>query len=210
MGKSICFFITEKDVMDLISFIKTNGGVEINEEKNQVKNPDKLFFALPDSELVFSSYNDEKRLNQIESEIIELSFSTPQPFEVLDLSVVEKHFKKGEFVVIDDMDKFHHLMNELKKNPVYIDNPNYIINGYEPGRIWFENQYYDVNGNKKNKSKKLSTLFLLTKRYIQKNYILSMNKDYYIGIDAFKKYVDGEFVPCSGNNVIRFPKENEI
>ena len=169
MGKNICFFITEKDAVDLISAIKSNGGLEINEENNKLKKHNKLFFALPDSELVYSSYNGEKRLNQIASEIIELSLSTPQPSKVLDISVVEKHFKKGEFIVIDDADKFRHLMNELKRNPVYIDNPNYMFNGYEHGRIWFENQYYDANGIKKSKNKNISSL-LLTMLVITRGY----------------------------------------
>lgn len=208
MGKKVCFFITEKDAIDLIEIIKFYGGVKFDTEKNDLQKNNKFFFKLPDSVLVYASYNGEKNLNQIESEIIEFSLSKPQSPQVLDVSSVEEHFRKGEFIVVDDSDKFRSLMDELQKNPIYIDNPNYIPNGYECGRIWFEPKYYDINGIKKSKNKKLTSLFSAIKRYVQKNYVLATNKNYYIGPDAFQKYIDGEFIPCSGSSIIEFPYQS--
>ena len=199
MGKDICFFITEDDATNLISKIKSFGGFEVDEYKAN----NNYFFALPDSKIVYTSYNGRKKINPIESDVIELSCSVPQPAKILDMSLIEKNFRKGDFVVVDDSSKFNRLMNELKENPIYIDNPNYIFNGYKNGRIWFENQYY-VNGNRKNKSKKIMSLFSAIKKHIQKEYVLSVDKGYYIGPDAFQKYKQGTFVPCSGKNVVEF------
>lgn len=205
MGKEVCMFITEKDAMDLVEIIKSHGGIELDGKSNNFETNNKFFFVLPNSVLIYSSHNDEKRLNQIESDIIELSWSVPQSSQVLDVSIVEEQFKKGKFVVIDDSDKFHRLMSELQKNPVYVDNPNYIVNGYEHGRLWVETQYYDITGNIIYKNKKLTSLFLAVKRYIQRSYVWSTNKGWYIGPDAYQKYIDGKFVPCSGRTIIEFP-----
>lgn len=79
-----------------------------------------------------------------------------------------------------------------------------VINGYEHGRFWYDTSYYDNEGRIVKKNKKLTEFFNALKRYITKNYKISEDKWWYIGPDAYKEYLKGSFVPCSGTTLIKF------
>ena len=87
-----------------------------------------------------------------------------------------------------------------------VEFPNKDPYGYEHGRFWYETSYFDNDGNTVKKSKELDLFFNSLKRYITKNYILSINKHWYMGPDAYQKYLEGNYVPYSGITPIKFPK----
>lgn len=206
MSKQISFFISNKDTDELIHLIRSLGGITVNAEGYEITKiiDNKCFIKMHNSKLVYDSLGKERTLNQNVSEIIEFSVCSPQPSRIIDTSEVDNHFKRGGFFIIDDSEEFHRQMNEIMKNPTYIDNPNYIINGFEHGRIWYSHEYYDNNGKKNVKSEQLNSLFSYLQRYIKQNYKIAKNKFGYIGPDAYQKYRKGLFVPCSGRIIIEF------
>jgi hypothetical protein len=222
MGKQIRFFVTQNDVNELIKAIKLNNGIIVDSYGEELHNEElesiadyeycekrfwgsSFFIKLPSSKLAFSNYEklDKKYINQLVSEIIQFNACAPHPKKVIDRSPVDNKFKKGGFIVIHDSEKYHRELEEYMKNPLYIDNPNYVINGYEHGRFWYEPKYYDEEGKHRGKLKDLDGLFNNLSKFIKMNFKLTADKYYYIAPDAYKKYQEGVFVPSSGRNVIK-------
>ncbi len=106
--------------------------------------------------------------------------------------------------MVDDSEKYNQLLNKVMLNPVYIENPCYVENGFEHGRFWYTAEFLGTDGEKNKKAEALDKLFNSLKKYIKTNFILSKDKFAYIGPDAYKKYLLGTFVPCSGKNPILF------
>ena len=206
MGKQICFFTTEEDTRDLIKIIRSVGGIIVNIKNQEIKTitDSKAFVRLKSSIMLYDIVGEEQLINQNKSEVIEFSLCARQHLQIIDTSSVDNHFKKGQFLIIDNPEEFRMQMDKLMQNPVYIKNPNYITNGFEHGRFWYNPEYYDVEGNKVIKSSELNSLFGFLQKYIKQHYKLSKDKFGYIGFNAFQKYLEGVFIPCSGKNKINF------
>ncbi len=56
------------------------------------------------------------------------------------------------------------------------------------GRLWAEFKYYDENGTLKSKDKWFEQKFNKYRNWIKKNLRISVDKDYYIGEEAYKLY----------------------
>lgn len=171
MGRQVCFFVSNKDLQDLVELVKSNGGTLINSrnEKQNTIISGQVFIVLPNSKLYYwennklHNYEQGHIIEQLSSDIIAFSESR--------------------------------LTNDQK-----------FPNWYEHGRFWYGTSYYDNDGNVIKKSKELDLFFNSLKRYITKNFTISVDKHWYIGPDAYKKYLDGTFIPCSGITPIDFPK----
>lgn len=221
MGRQVCFYITQFDVDDLIKVIYNKNGIIIDStgkklNENELKlmtdsnyyqkhfNSNKFFITKQELFLKYNFENNQKHINEIVSEVIEFSLCTPIPKKIVDTSIVYNDFKRYGFTVINDADKFHEQMKELMNNPTFIDNPNYCQNGFENGRLWYSQEYYNDEWQKVNKSKELTELFNSLKNYITKKYKLSKDKFAYIGPNAYDEYICGQFIPCCGKNKIFF------
>lgn len=226
MSKQICFYSTEPDLKDLFSsgFMKDiilieNDGTEITIEEflidvNNYFSNDRFsvntyYLSDKNSIIEYDKNDNNYYVNPTKSDVIEFYYNHKIPPKVLDTSSVDKLFTKNGFLIIDDSLKYQALIKELCEKPHYIDNPNYVKNGYEHGRFWYCNKYIDDTGNIVMKSNRMLKVFNQIRRYIAKNYLLSCTKFAYIGLDAYKNYQMNGFIPCSGKNAIKFPvKEN--
>lgn len=221
MGKQICYFAKQKDINELIVYIYMLKGKIIGSESKELSEEElqllydydfcqerfgknKFWITKPGFKLVLKKYGGVEAIDELSSEVIEFSLCTPQLEKEIDTSPVDNNFRKGGYLIIDDSDEYQRQIQELMKNPTYIDNPNYIKNGYEHGRLWYAPEYYDDSGEKIHKSKELDTLYNALNRYIRKNYRISKTKFGYIGPDAYQRYLEGKFIPCSGRNKIEF------
>ncbi|MGN1156822.1 MAG: hypothetical protein ACI4TK_11650 [Agathobacter sp.] len=142
----------------------------------------------------------------ITSELIQFHGCRPSPETMIDLYPVEKHFQKGCFTVIgaNESDKYHQLLDEYMNNPIRVPNPNYIENGYEHGRFWCPTSYYDNNGNVVYQNKDVIKEYNFIVRLIKKEAIISEDKAFYIMPDAYQRYKENSFIPCSGRYSIDF------
>lgn len=222
MSKQICFYSTEQDIKELFncSFLKDiilikNDGKEV--AIDEFLNDAYTYFADDsfsiktyylcdkDSIIEYDKIDNNCYINPTKSDVIEFFYNHKIPPKVLDTSSVDKLFMKNGFLIIDDSSRYRILIKELYEKPKYIDNPNYIKNGYEHGRFWYCDKYLDDLGNIIKKSNGMSKVFDQIRRYISKNYLLSCTKFAYIGLDAYNNYKLNRFIPCSGKTVIEFP-----
>lgn len=219
MGKQICFFASSKDIKLLIDQVQSLCAIIVDCSGNMLNSDElwaitdanyrkehldgtKFFISRPYLSLCYYQLHGKSYIDQLQSEVIELSFCRPSPVKIIDTSSVDNHFIKNGYVVIDDSEKYHGMMNELMKHPVYVLNPNYIENGFEYGRLWYSPDCMSGNGIRTKKSKELHELYNALRRFIQHNYKLTKDKFAYIGPDAYEKYKQGNFVPCSGSQRI--------
>ena len=124
MGKQIRFFITQKDIDKLVEMIYLNDGIVINFDGQELRKEELMYlgdydfcqnrfgynqFLVTNHELTLSyqSFNDRKRINQFESEVIVFSLCTPHSQKIIDTSPVDNNFKKGGFIIFDDSDEYH-------------------------------------------------------------------------------------------------------
>lgn len=211
MGKQICFYGTQKDVNDIIEKIQLKYGVVIDgtgtvlskTELNSIADwyyskshfgGNKFYITKQEFLPYYRTKTTEKSINELTFEVIEFSLCTPSPAKVIDTSSVDVRFSKDGFVTIDNPDEYHRLMNELMENPIYVCNPNYVENGFEHGRLWYSASCFD--------SKEVCELYNSLSRYIRKHFRQTKDKFAYIGIDAYERYRQGYFIPCSGRNRI--------
>ena len=219
MGKQICFYATQKDADVLIEQIYLQDGVIVDltgkplnkEELQSITDnaycqkhfeSNKFFVTKPEFSLCYHSNTAKKSIDEMKAEVIEFSLCAPSPAKTIDTSSVDNNFRKDGFVVIDNSEEYHRQLNELMKSPVYIDNPNYIENGFEHGRFWYSYEFFNDKGKKASKSKELDRLFNSLSKFIKSNFRQSKDKFAYIGADAYEKYREGVFIPCSGRNKI--------
>lgn len=219
MGKQICFYITPKDVNSLIEqiylqngFVLDSTGAALSKDElvsiahydycEKHFDSNKFFVAKSDFSLYYHCNTVKRRIDEQRSEVIEFSLCTPSPAKVIDTSSVENNFRKDGFIIIDNQNEYYRQMNELMKNPIYTDNPNFVEHGFEHGRFWYSPEYFDDNGKKVSKSKELSKLFNSLSKFIREHFKQTKDKFAYIGTDAYEKYRDGDFIPCSGRNKI--------
>ncbi len=72
----------------------------------------------------------------------------------------------------------------------------------EYGRLWVELKYWDEQGQLITKNKRLSERFEFYRKWIKKNYLLSKDKEFYIGDEAYKLYCEGELKMISPINYV--------
>lgn len=221
MGRQICFFATHLDLKELFTiiiakniFLLDNTGKKIDYDdffrcidnyfKNENSSSEIWYLASDDSKIKYLENNGYFCVDQIKSDVVEFYHSTRISKKILDTSSVDNLFLKQGFIVIDDVDKYNDMMKELKKKPVYIDNPNYVENGFQYGRFWYNDSYFDENGTKHIKSSSVTAIFNSLKKYMSNNYSLSETKFAYIGPDAYMNFKMNKFIPCCGKNVIEF------
>ena len=219
MGSQICFFITPNDFAYLLDktlsydiIILDKYGEEITPGElyskieygyeRKICHSDNYYFTKNGFNI--SYFSDSGLLDFQKSEVIQFSFCKNSPPKILDKSTIDQRFLKNGFIVIDDSAEYSKLLDDIIKNPVYKDNPNYIENGYEHGRLWFANSYYDEYGIKITKSDELKKFYSSMQRFIKKNWKLSNDKFGYIGIEAYRLYLQNQFIPCSGKSRIKF------
>lgn len=221
MNKQVCFFITQKDVDFLISYIYSLDAFLIDYAGELLTKQATAFIAdysycqthfgynnflitKPNFSLSYRTASGKPEVDQYVSEVIEFSLCTPIPKKIIDTSSVDEKFRKGGVIVIDDSEKYHCLMRELMLDPPYVENPNYIENGFEHARFWYSPTFFTSDNNVVRKSKKSDALFNNLKTVIKENFKLSKDKFAYIGPDAYEKYLLGTFIPCSGRNRLVF------
>jgi len=219
MGRQICFYVTQKDADTLIEQIYLQGAMVVDfagrplqkEELQSITDNDycqkhfesnKFFVMKPSLSLYYHSNAVKESIDEMKAEVIEFSLCRLSPAKIIDTSSVDNNFRKNGFVVINDSDEYNKQMNELMKNPVYIDNPNYVEHGFEHGRFWYTSEFFDDEGRKIKKSKEIDTLFNSLSKFIKNNFMLSKDRFAYIGAGAYEKYQEGVFIPCSGRNKI--------
>ena len=218
MGKQICFYGTQIDVNNIIDIIHQKNGVVIDgtgtvlskTELNSIADwyyseshfgGNKFYITKQEFLPYHHTKTTKKSIKEFPFEVIEFSLCTPSPAKVLDTSYVDARFTKEGFVVIDDSDEYHRLMNELMENPIYVCNPNYVENGFEHGRLWYSASCFDSNESIKN-HKEVCGLYNSLSRYIRDHFKQTKDKFAYIGMDAYELYHQGRFIPCSGRNSI--------
>lgn len=214
MGKQVCFYASSKDIEMLIDYIHSLCAVIMDSSGNILSADDlrsitdvdyceehfcgNKFFLTRSNVLHFYQQDGKSFIDQMQSEIIELSLCRPSPQKIVDTTVVDNNYLKDGFVVITDSEAYHRQIRELMENPTYIPNPHYIENGFDNGRIWYSPDYIDENGVRIKKSKDLHSLYASLSRFIKGNFRITKDKFAYIGQDAYKKYAQGDFIPCSG------------
>lgn len=178
MGKQTRFYTTENDIEQLVSFIIENGGTIINEDGYE-----------PNEHELSNIGNQAFCANR---------FRFPSFFIKLPSSKLFYHYsEKIDRKCIDS------LISEIVEfSPCRKNEKNSLWTQY--GRIWYARQYYDKNGVIVEKSKELDVLFSKLHKYIRKNYKISEDKFYYIGPDAYAKYLEKIFYPSEGLYLIEF------
>lgn len=213
MGKQIRFFATNNDWCNLFDSIYSKGLYIIDDNGNRFnlcevkdilhnpKNKIFMYYIVKDNWKI--DYNGTF-IFPLTSELIELSICRSIPQTTVDLSPVDKHFQKGEYIVVNDRDKYLKLYEDYMKDPIYVPNPHYIENGYEHGRFWCPTSYYDNNGNTVYQNKEVIKEYNFLVRLIKKDAIISQDKAFYIMPDAYKKYKENTFIPRAGCYSIDF------
>lgn len=221
MAKQICFFATPNDLQQLFGEILLKNYIFIDQYGHKQTMENLMLFANDDfcaktyakcnfylstknSAICYLTNNDYRCIDYIKSDVIQIAACSQLPKQIVDTSIIDNRFKKNGFIIIDDQTEYYRQLSEYMENPIYIDNPNYIENGFECGRIAFANNYYDDYGNKVNKSKEISSLYSFLQKHIKNHYKLSKDKFGYIGADAYREYLEGNFIPCSGKIRICF------
>lgn len=220
MGKQIVFFATPADLKQLFQIISLKEGIVLDQFGTMIDIESvlnmcidcfdgktfscDLYLTLEGLKISFFSEKKERLINPLESEVIQFRPCMRQPKAIHDTSSVDDQFKIGDYIVIHDTEKYSQLMDEFMEHPRYRENPNYVENGFEHARFWFEPEYFDESGEKVKKSKKLCSLFGALQNRIKTSYKLSNNGFGYIGKNAYASYLLENFVPCSGNTRIAF------
>ena len=134
------FFATNNDWCNLFDSIYSKGlyiiddngnGFSLCEVRDILHNPKNkifMYYIVKDNWKI--DYNGTF-IFPLTSELIELSICRSIPQTTVDLSPVDKHFQKGEYIVVNDRDKYLKLYEDYMKDPIYVPNPHYIENGYE-------------------------------------------------------------------------------
>lgn len=219
MSRQVCFYASQKDIDVLVDHIHnlcaiivdTSGNILSSGALSSIADIDYCQehfdgnkFFVTRSNLVLRYYYREgmRFIDQMQSEIIELSLCRPSPIETIDTSSVDSIYLKDGFVVINDSEAYYRQISELMKNPTYVSNPYYIENGFDCGRIWYSPDYVDENGVRTKKAKDLHDLYGSLSRFLKKNFRITKDKSAYVGKDAYEKYLQGTFVPCAGRHKI--------
>ena len=225
MSKQICFFATQKDINLLLSRIYSLEAIVVDYTGKPFSKEELLYateyscwqnyyqhnkflITRPRASLSYRIAHERVEVDQCISEVIEFSLCTPVPRIVVDTSSVDEEFQKDGMIIIDDTERYDRLMKELMNDPPYIENPSYIENGFEYGRLWYSSTFCNPNGDIIKKTKDGDLLFKNLKTFIQRHFLPSRDKFAYIAPDAYEKYLLGTFVPCSGRNRIVFQRSN--
>lgn len=186
MGRQICFFATQNDYFFLFDYIVESEWFFIDESGDTIS-LDRV------KEMVQSHYDN-------------------QGFH-LRFYITKNDFKIVRNIYNNDGEKIIRV-NELYSDVIEIiicSSPSSNIRGlvkspnqYEHGRFGYERQYYDQIGNIIIKRPDLDKMHQTLVRKVRKNGINSKKKFAYILPDAYRRYKEGTFIPCSGRNTIEF------
>ena len=220
MGRQICYFASPVDLDQFFSSKLCDGIIFLDQFGNKLELKHLIHAISSDFNATsfgasqcyitkenFNIYyfsNENRSIDFQKSEVIQFSACRQFPQEIIDMSLITKKFSKEGFVVIDDSEEYYRQLAKLLENPIYIKNPNYIANGFEPGRLWYASDYYDNEGEKTKKTNELKSLYLSMEKYIKKQFRASKDGFGYIGPSAYQMYLEGAFVPCSGEIQIEF------
>ena len=216
MGRQINFYATELDLMPLFEKIIKKGIFVMNKhgeildiemikqiiEENLRKDTPEymLYLTFPQSKIHFvkSKSCDKKFIKFLESEVIEFSFCKCSRKEIKDCTRSKQYIEEHKDNFDPNSDEYITIINGLPDIP----NPNYIENGIEEGRFYYTKHYY-IGDLCLRKAEQLDKIYSCIARYIRTNF---MKGEYlsYIGKDAYKLYLDGLFIPCSGKHRIEF------
>ena len=225
MGRQIPFFATASDFHRILDLVYKRGlyvidfsgkKLSLKEIKESISEAYKTckhhshFFIVKDGwKITFS----DSFVSQLDSEAIELSICHRIPEKTVDLRPVEKHFKKGGFTVIsspEESDRYHKMLEEYLKDPIYIPNPCYVENGFEHGRIWYPTCFFGTDGKTVLPTRELGKEYNALVRSIKKISIRSDDKlPFYMLPDATENFRRKTFVPRSGSYTISF-SEGEL
>ena len=207
MGRQICFFATPNDLLQIIQSITKYKCLLMNKngvqsELDAVYEPlcakyndfgfEQYYIATTNSKISYGvNKMNEQYIDSSNSDVIEFLSCGRIPQTTIDREPVEKHFRRGDYVVVDDIFKYFQITEEYMKNPKYIDNPCFIENGFEHGRFYLDTTRAPI-------SKETTTLYNALVRAVKKYGRLDKDKYAYILPDAYNLYLRGEYVPRSG------------
>lgn len=226
MGKQVGIFASISDMENLLLHIEMLGVVLLDKHGKEIGRKEtidgfdawmrgdyisgfsKVYLTKSHLLRIFSeTKNGEMQFDEFRSDVIELSACTPSEKQIVDTSDIDEKFRVGGCIIIspERAEEYWELMAERTKKPRYIPNPNYVKNGYEYGRVYYQTSYFDdTHDCMMSKSPELDSLYNSIKRYIYRMYKKGKDKFFCIAPNAYEKYLRGEFVPCSGNNRIFF------
>ena len=176
MGRQICFFATAKDYFAIFDYFveKKWFFIDIHGEKipiNMVKNMVQSHYESKGVALKIFATNDN--LNLVTWTANHMKFVDTMFSDVLEIIICSPPARNIRGLTI-------------------------LPNQYEHGRIWYERQYYDRNGNIVIKSQEVDKMYNALVRRIRKNAVISKDKFAYILPEAYRLYKEGCFRPCSG------------
>ena len=187
MGRQICFFATPTDYFLLFDYIVESEWFFIDDSGNEIS-LDRV------KETVQSHYDNQG---------FHLRFYITKK----DFKIVRNVYNNdGEKIIC--VDSLYSDVIEIiicSRPPSNIHGLVKLPNQYGHGRFWYERQYYDQIGNILTKRLDLDKMHQALVRKVRKNGINSKRKfAYYILPDAYRRYKEGTFIPCSGKISIDF------
>ena len=182
MGKQICFFATPNDYFAIFDYVIEKEWFFINDYG--VKIPYDTV-----KRMVQSHYNDKGFVLRF--------YLTKKGLNIVNNAGSNSRFVDALFSDVIEI-------SICSPPPPNVRGLIVLPNQYEHGRFWYEKQYYDQNDNIITKSQELDKMYSSLVRRVRKNAIISKTKFAYILPDAYRKYKEGTFIPCSGRNTIEF------
>ena len=182
MGRQICFFATPVDYFLILEHIVDIGWF-------------------------FIDYNGEERSLTEIKQMIEDHYNYEGKRLSFFISSKTLKIVKDSFPNFSRIDEYCSEVIEISicsPPPPNIRGLITLPNQYESGRLWYTRQYYDYTGNTVLKSTEIDKMYNSLVRKIKKNSILSRDKFAYILPDAYRRYKEGIFIPCSGKISIIF------
>ena len=159
MGRQIRFYASKKDLVKIIDYIKTMGGIIVEKSGNEI---------------------DDNVINEMTESVLGLYVKT------LDSQIGFCNYSDGSgaFLVSAESET----VEFLPPFPCTYD-PE-LKNAFHYGRFYVETDKY-------NNSKICKMLYDNVVKFIKKNYLISDDKDAYIGDAAYELYKNGKYIPIN-------------
>ena len=186
MGRQICFFATQNDYFVLFDYIVESEWVFMDDSGNTIS-LDRV------KEMVQAHYDNQGFF---------LRFYITKNDFIIERNVYNNDNKKRICVDALYSDVIEIII--CSPPPPNIRGLVKLPNQYEHGRFWYERQYFDQYGNIVTKRHDLDKMYQSLARRVRKDAVISNNKFYYILPDAYRRYKEGAFIPCSGRINIGF------
>ena len=220
MGREIFYFATPIDLEQFYIEMLSNNIFAVDHFGNRLEieyfnylvksefegnHVEPIFCYLTKKDLdIFYFPDDDKHIAPGISDVVDFQVCKPLPKKIVSMPWLTEKFEKGSCGTIEDTEEYYRQIDEALTHPKFIENPYYIENGFDPGRLWFAPDYYNSKWKQVHKTKGLKRLYLPIERYIIKNFRLAKDNFGYIGPNAYQMYLNGDFVPCSGKCRIEF------